>query len=377
MNIGVLKEAPPETRVSLLPAEVAQLKKSGFSIYVQENAGLRSMATDQEYQQQGAAVVPRDEVFEHSDILLSIYPFEDYTAVKSHQILIGTYNPWYNIDWLKKIQERGATVFSLDLVPRISRAQTMDVLSSMSTLAGHKAVLLAANYFPKIFPMMMTAAGTIRPASVLVLGAGVAGLQAIATARRLGAQVFAFDVRPEVKEEVESLGATFLDVKELAVQSIHGYAAEQTEEFHRKEQEILAEYIIRMDVLITTALTFGRKAPLLLPRNLVEQLKPGSVIVDLAIIAGGNCELSKADEVVVHNHVTILAPSNLPATVPFTASQMYGRNVANFLKLLIPDQKLHMNFEDPIIRDTCITYEGKILSPVVADLFEKQAGSPS
>ncbi len=374
MELGVLKEPETESRVSLLPQEVQRLLKQGWNVWVEQDAGVRSAIPDQQYAEAGAQVADRTTVLQKSTVLLAIHPLADTDHLRSEHVLIGVYNPWSQREWIAQLQERKVTVFSLDLIPRISRAQTMDVLSSMSTLAGYKAVLLAASYFPKIFPMMMTAAGTIRPATVFVLGAGVAGLQAIATARRLGAQVQAFDVRPEVKEEVESLGASFIDIHELTAQSVGGYAAEQSEEFHRKEQEILADYLRKADVIITTALTVGRKAPVLIPKSLVEQLQPGTVIVDLAAAAGGNCELSEPDQVVTHQHVTIFAPTNLPATIPHTASQMYGRNIANFLKLLWQDGSLNLNFEDPIIRDTCVLHQGNIISPIVQGIVQQTAG---
>ncbi len=371
MHLGILKELAPETRVSLLPSEIQRLQKLEMTIWVEYGAGEQSAIPDEHYAAAGATVTDRSTVFQQSDILLAIHPIPEIDHLEERHILIGVYNPWQYQDWITKVQSRKATTFSLDLIPRISRAQAMDVLSSMSTIAGYKAVLLAANHFPKIFPMMMTAAGTIRPATVFVLGAGVAGLQAIATARRLGAQVQAFDVRPEVKEEVESLGAQFIDVHELTTQSVGGYAAEQSEEFHRKEQEILADYLCKADVIITTALTVGRKAPILLPQALVERLQPGTVIVDLAAAAGGNCELSQPDQVVRHQQVTILAPTNLPATVPHTASQMYGRNITNFLKLLLQDNAPNFNFDDPIIRDTCILHRGDFVSPTVQKLVSQ------
>ncbi len=374
MELGILKEPEMESRVSLLPQEVQRLRKQGWNVWVEHDAGLQSAIPDQQYAEAGAQIADRATVLQKSTVLLAIHPLADTDHLRSEHMLIGVYNPWSQQEWIAQLQQRNVTVFSLDLIPRISRAQTMDVLSSMSTLAGYKAVLLAASHFPKIFPMMMTAAGTIRPATVFVLGAGVAGLQAIATARRLGAQVQAFDVRPEVKEEVESLGASFIDIHELTAQSVGGYAAEQSEEFHRKEQEILADYLRKADVIITTALTVGRKAPVLLPKSLVEQLQPGTVIVDLAAAAGGNCELSVPDQVVTHQHVTILAPTNLPATIPHTASQMYGRNVANFLKLLWQDGSLNLNFEDPIIRDTCVLHQGTIISPIVQGIVQQTAG---
>lgn len=374
MELGILKEPETESRVSLLPQEVQRLRKQGWNVWVEHDAGLQSAIPDQQYAEAGAQVADRATVLQKSTVLLAIHPLADTDHLRSEHMLIGVYNPWSQQEWIAQLQQRNVTVFSLDLIPRISRAQTMDVLSSMSTLAGYKAVLLAASHFPKIFPMMMTAAGTIRPATVFVLGAGVAGLQAIATARRLGAQVQAFDVRPEVKEEVESLGASFIDIHELTAQSVGGYAAEQSEEFHRKEQEILADYLRKADVIITTALTVGRKAPVLLPKSLVEQLQPGTVIVDLAAAAGGNCELSEPDQVVTHQHVTIFAPTNLPATIPHTASQMYGRNVANFLKLLWQDGSLNLNFEDPIIRDTCVLHQGTIISPIVQGIVQQTAG---
>ncbi len=374
MELGVLKEPETESRVSLLPQEVQRLLKQGWNVWVEQDAGVRSAIPDQQYAEAGAQVADRTTVLQKSTVLLAIHPLADTDHLRSEHVLIGVYNPWSQREWIAQLQERKVTVFSLDLIPRISRAQTMDVLSSMSTLAGYKAVLLAASHFPKIFPMMMTAAGTIRPATVFVLGAGVAGLQAIATARRLGAQVQAFDVRPEVKEEVESLGASFIDIHELTAQSVGGYAAEQSEEFHRKEQEILADYLRKADVIITTALTVGRKAPVLIPKSLVEQLQPGTVIVDLAAAAGGNCELSEPDQVVTHQHVTIFAPTNLPATIPHTASQMYGRNIANFLKLLWQDGSLNLNFEDPIIRDTCVLHQGNIISPIVQGIVQQTAG---
>ena len=352
MIIGVLKEPASETRVSLLPAHVAILKKINADIYIENSAGEKSFASDEKYAQAGCAVVSRDEVFAKSDIILSIHlPEETEFHKLSSKILLGFYQPLYQKERIKKLLENNVTVFSIDMIPRTTRAQSMDALSSQANISGYKAVLIAANLFPKYFPMFMTAAGSIPPAKVLILGAGVAGLQAIATARRLGAVVEVFDTRPAVKEEVMSLGGKFIEVEGAADASkAAGYAVEQSAEFLEKQKQKIAASVAKADIIITTAQIFGKKAPVLITEEMIGTMKKGSVIIDLAAATGGNTVLTKNDETINYNGVTIVGNSNLPATMPYDASKMYGKNICNFLQLIIDKEgKLNLNFEDDII----------------------------
>ncbi|MFA5327065.1 MAG: Re/Si-specific NAD(P)(+) transhydrogenase subunit alpha [Prolixibacteraceae bacterium] len=373
MILGLLKEPGDETRVILLPENVKVLTDLKVNVLVEEHAGKKAFTSDQLYSETGAEVVSRKTIFEKADVLLQIQPpaKSEVDQIKSGQVWISAFNPMWNTDLVKLFVDKGITTFSLDSIPRTTRAQAMDILSSMATVSGHKAVLEAALKLPTFFPMFMTAAGTIRPANVLVLGAGVAGLQAIATARRLGAQVQAFDVRSAAKEEVMSLGAKFVEVEGASEdKAAGGYAVEQTEEFRKKQQQAINDHAAKSNVVICTAQIPGRKAPLLLPKVAVEAMKPGSIIIDLAASSGGNCELTKDNETIVHHGVTIIGQSNYPALMPLDASRMFGKNVLNFLKLIVgEDGGLNLNFDDDIVKGTCITHQKEILNERVKSQF--------
>jgi len=369
MIIGVLKEPSPETRVSLLPEHIAALKKWNVDISVETNAGVNAFATDDKYIEAGAKVASREEVLETADIILSINIFTEakFTVAKS-KILLGNYQALFNASLIKSWSDKGITVFSIDMIPRTTRAQSMDVLSSQANIAGYKAVLLAANLFPKYFPMFMTAAGSIPPAKVLILGAGVAGLQAIATAKRLGAVVEVFDSRPAVKEEVMSLGAKFVEVEGAADASkAGGYAVEQSEEFLERQKAKINESVSKADIVITTAQIPGKKAPVLITTAMMENMKNGSVIIDLAASTGGNTELTKNAETFIHNGVSIVGNSNLPGTMPSDASKLYGKNILNFLQLIINKEgKINLNFDDDLVKGTCIAHDGSITNERIA-----------
>lgn len=358
MTIGVLKEPLPETRVSLLPEHIAILKKINAEVLIEKIAGVKAFASDEKYVEAGAAVLSREEVITKSEIILSIHlPSEDEIPLLQSKIILGFYQPLYNKEFIQNFFESKVTVFSIDMLPRTTRAQSMDVLSSQANIAGYKAVLVAANLFPRYFPMFMTAAGSIPPAKVLILGAGVAGLQAIATARRLGAVVEVFDTRPAVKEEVMSLGAKFIEVEGAADASkAGGYAVEQSEDFLQRQKEKIAASVAKSDIIITTAQIFGKKAPLLITEDMVSKMKNGSVIIDIAAATGGNTSVTKNDETIVFNGVTIVGNSNLPSTMPFDASKMYGKNICNFLQLIIDKEgKLNLNLEDDLVKGTLVS----------------------
>lgn len=358
MTIGVLKEPLPETRVSLLPEHIGILKKLNVDVLVESNAGEKAFATDEKYTEAGAAIDLRENVIAKSEIILTIHlPLQSEVELLKTKVILGIFQPLYNVDFIKKLNESNITVFSIDMIPRSTRAQSMDVLSSQANIAGYKAVLLAANLFPKYFPMFMTAAGSIPPAKILILGAGVAGLQAIATGRRLGGVVQVFDTRPAVKEEVMSLGAKFIEVEGAADASkAGGYAVEQTPEFLQKQKEKIAASVEKSDIIITTAQIFGKKAPILLTEEMIAKMKNGSVIIDLAAATGGNTELTKNNETINYKGVTIVGNSNLPATMPYDASKMYGKNICNFLQLIIDKEgKLNLNLEDELVKGTLIS----------------------
>lgn len=364
MVIGILKESGDEKRISLLPNEVATLIKSSNQVIVERGGGIGASQSDGSYKEAEARIVDKEEIFSSSSIILKINPpsEKEITQLKKHTILIGVYLPLNNVSLISKLAQHNIVCFSLDSIPRISRAQSMDVLSSMSTIAGYKAVLIAAYHLPRFFPMLMTAAGTIAPSKVLIFGAGVAGLQAIATARRLGAVVEVFDTRYAVKEQVESLGAKFVEVEGAIEDSkAGGYAVEQSEEYKQKQKETISQRILKSDIVITTALIPGKKAPLLVTKEMVESMKRGSVIVDLAAIAGGNCELTEVDKVIVHKGVSIIGNSNIPSTMAEDASRMYGKNLVNFLKLILSDGKLNINQDDEIIKAACVTKNCNLL----------------
>ncbi len=364
MILGLLKEHGNETRVALLPEIVKNLTGLKVEVLIEEGAGENAFSPDKDYVDAGAKVLLRAQLFEQAEVLLQIQPpsDDDLKSVKSNQVWISAFNPLSNKELVNTFLDKGVTTFSLDMVPRTTRAQSMDILSSMATVAGYKAVLDAAMKLPTFFPMFMTAAGTIRPANVLILGAGVAGLQAIATARKLGAQVQVFDVRSAVKEEVMSLGGKFVEVEGATEdKAAGGYAVEQTEEYKKKQQEAINNHAAKANVVICTAQIPGRKAPLLIPKEAVDNMMPGSVVIDLAASTGGNCELTKDNETVVHNEVTIIGESNYPDQMPVDASRMFGKNVLNFMKLIIGDEgALNLNFEDDIVEGTCITHNKEI-----------------
>ncbi|MDQ2719026.1 MAG: Re/Si-specific NAD(P)(+) transhydrogenase subunit alpha [Bacteroidota bacterium] len=353
MIIGVLKEPQPETRVSILPEHLSILKKISVDVLIENNAGEKAFASDEKYIEAGASVVSRAEVINKADVILSIHlPAENEIDLLQSKIILGFYQPLYNVDFIKKFIEKKVTVFSIDMIPRTTRAQSMDALSSQANIAGYKAILLAANLFSRYFPMFMTAAGSIPPAKVLILGAGVAGLQAIATARRLGAVVEVFDTRPAVKEEVMSLGAKFIEVEGASDASkAGGYAVEQSADFLQRQKEKIASSVAKSDIIITTAQIFGKKAPVLITKEMIAKMKNGSVVIDLAAATGGNTDVTKNDETVIWSGVTIVGNSNLPATMPFDASKMYGKNICNFLQLIINKEgKLHLDFADDLVK---------------------------
>ena len=371
MTIGVLKESSPETRASLLPEHVAIFKKLNVDVLIEINGGANAFASDQKYAEAGAKVVSREDVLNISDIILSInIPSENDTALIQSKILLGNYQPLYHANVMQTLAEKKVTAFSIDMIPRTTRAQSMDVLSSQANIAGYKAVLLAANMFPKYFPMFMTAAGSIPPAKVLILGAGVAGLQAIATARRLGAVVEVFDTRPAVKEEVMSLGAKFVEVEGAADASkAGGYAVVQSEEFLQKQKMRIAESVAKSDIIITTAQIPGKPAPILVTTEMLDKMKNGSVIIDLAAATGGNTSMTKNEEIVKYNGISIVGNSMLASSMPYDASKMYGKNIINFLQLIIDKEgKLNLNFDDDLVKGTCIVHDGKIVNEKVANL---------
>ncbi len=364
MTIGVLKEPQPETRVSLLPEHIALLKKWNVDVIIESNAGINAFATNEKYAEAGAETLARPDVLQKSTILLSINIPSDAADKLQSKIMLGTYQPLYNFIAIKNFAEKNISVFSMDMLPRTTRAQSMDVLSSQANIAGYKAVLLAANMFPKYFPMFMTAAGSIPPAKVLILGAGVAGLQAIATAKRLGAVVEVFDTRPAVKEEVMSLGAKFVEVEGAADASkAGGYAVEQSEEFLQKQKMKIAESVAKADIIITTAQIPGKVAPVLVTEDMLQSMKNGSVIIDLASSTGGNTAATKNNETIKYNGVSIVGNSLLASSMPYDASKLYGKNIMNFLQLIIDKEgKLNLNFEDDLVKGTCVAHDGKIVN---------------
>jgi NAD(P) transhydrogenase subunit alpha len=356
MKVGVPKEtAPGERRVALVPEIVGRLSSGGFEVLVETGAGEAASFTDEAFTEAGAQLVP--DVYAEAELVAKVRKpsEEEVQRLREGQVLIGFLQPLTDREGVERLAARGVTAFAMESIPRITRAQPMDALSSQATVSGYKAVILAADRLPKFLPMLMTAAGTVAPAKVLVIGAGVAGLQAIATARRLGAVVAGFDVRPAVKEQVESLGASFLELGVVGEETEAGYARELTEDEQRRQQEELEARIADFDVVVTTALVPGRPAPRLIPRSSVESMRPGSVIVDLAAEAGGNCEVTEPDEDVVHGGVIVLGPTNLPSTMPFHASQLYARNVSALLEHLAPEGDLQLDFEDEITAGACVT----------------------
>ena len=369
--VGVLKETfPEERRVALTPKAFDVLKKLGAEVWIEQGAGVEAGFPDAGYVAKGAHLASANEVREHASILLHVrVPLPDGLSGKTS---IGFCDPLSNPDLAAKFAAAGATLFSVEMIPRISRAQSMDALSSMASIAGYKAVLLAANTLPRLFPMMTTAAGTIPPARVLVMGAGVAGLQAIATARRLGAVVSGFDVRAAVREQIESLGAKFVNINlgGAKAEGEGGYAKALDEDALRLQRQQMSTFMSEQDVVITTAAVPGKRAPILITKEMVHAMAPGSVIVDLAAERGGNCELTKLGETVIEQGVTILGPSNLPATVPYHASQMYARNLVTFLKHLVNKEgQLIIDTSDEITRESLITRNGEVVHPKIQALL--------
>ncbi len=373
MIIGLLKEKEGETRVSILHDVVSALVKLKNHIWFETGAGTQAYENDADYTTAGAIAKTRDEILGQADIILSIKMLNesDLSKIKSGSVVVGVYQPLFNFRQLSKWAEKNITAFSLDMLPRTTRAQAMDVLSSQASVAGYKAVLTATQYYPRYMPMLMTSAGTVIPAKVLILGAGVAGLQAIATAKRLGAVVEVFDTRQAAKEEVMSLGAKFVEVEGAADASkAGGYAVEQTDEYKQRQQQKIHDSVVKADIVISTAQIPGRKAPLLISRAMVDGMRPGSVIVDLAASTGGNCELTKNNEVILYKGVTIIGNSDLPSQVPADASKLYGKNVFNFLKLIISDTgALNLNFDDDLVKGACITHDAKIVNERVKELL--------
>ncbi|GBF51543.1 NAD(P)(+) transhydrogenase subunit alpha [Leptospira ryugenii] len=373
MKIGALKEPSFENRVSLTPDVIDALQKLGFSISIESGAGNQAFFSDSDYQQAGAKVLPKSELLGDSDILVSIHQTDadTFSKIAKSKLYIGTFSPLAQPTKFKEMANFGMKVFSMDMIPRITRAQSMDVLSSQATVSGYKAVLLAAANYSRFFPMLTTAAGTITPARALILGAGVAGLQAIATARRLGAVVDVFDTRPEVREQCMSLGAKFVEVEGAADASgSGGYAVEQSEDYQRRQKEAIAKYAEKADIIVTTALIPGKKAPVLITKEMVESMRKGSVIVDLAAVMGGNCELTQNDATILHNGVTIIGNSNLPSTQPMDASKMYAKNIVNFLKLFVNKEKqFNINLEDEIINTCLIADQGEIRHKAILSLL--------
>ncbi len=390
MIVGIPKESfPGERRVALAPAVIPSLLKVGFEVVVEAGAGAAAGYPDAEYAGKGGKILPqRAEVFKAADVVLQVlcYGSNDATGkadlplLRPGQVLIGFLRPLGSVETVQEIAATGVSSFSIELMPRTTRAQSMDALSSMATICGYKAVLLAADRLPRMFPMLTTAAGTITPAHVFIIGAGVVGLQAIATARRLGAIASAYDMRPAAKEQVQSLGGRFVElpVEAQDAQDARGYARAQDESFYQRQRELLGRVVAESDVVITAAVIPGKRAPLLITHDMVEKMAPGSVIVDVAAERGGNCELTQAGKLVVEHDVTIMGYINLASTVPYHASQMYARNVASFLTHLTKDRKIVIDTSDEITRETLITQGGKVVNTRVREFFglDGKAASP-
>lgn len=375
MTIGVLKEGGSENRVALIPEHILIFSKLKVNLLLEAGAGTKSFFSDQLYSEAGAEITDRDAVISRSDVLLMVSSPDD-TILKAvsgkSKVVIGTMNPLVSKETSDRLKMAGLTTFSLDLIPRSTRAQSMDVLSSMATISGYKAVLDAALHLPRFFPMFMSAAGTIRPAKVLILGAGVAGLQATATARKLGAVVEVFDVRSAVKEEVQSLGGKFIEVEGATEdKAAGGYAVEQTDDFKARQAQMIHEHASRSNVIICTAQIPGRQAPLLIRKETVESMSPGSVIIDLAASTGGNCELTEDQKTIVHNQITIIGQSDYPSLMSSDASKMYGTNLTNFLKLIISEEgNMNLDFEDDIVKGTCLTHNGELVNERVKTILK-------
>ena len=385
MIVGVPRESfPGERRVALVPAVIPNLAKAGLEVVIEAGAGTEAGYPDADYVAKGAKVISdRAELFQRADIITQVlcYGSNDRTGKADlplfhrDQVLVGFLRPLGSVETITEIASKGVISFSVELMPRTTRAQSMDALSSMATICGYKAVLIAADALPKIFPMLTTAAGTITPARVLIIGVGVAGLQAIATARRLGAVVSAYDVRPAVKEQVQSLGGRFVElpIEAKDAQDERGYARAQGEDFYRRQRELLGKVVAESDVVITTAVIPGKAAPILVTKEMVAGMAPGSVIVDLAAERGGNCELTEGGEKIGVNGITVIGWFNLASTVPYHASQMYARNLSAFLLHLVKDGKLQLNTADEIIRDTLLTQSGEVVNTRLREFFQLPA----
>jgi NAD(P) transhydrogenase subunit alpha len=381
MIVGVPKEIyPKERRVAIVPAVIPNLKKSGLEVMVEAGAGILAGYPDAEYADKGAQLIAnRAELFQKAEIVVQFLCHgandktgsSDLPLMKRGQLLLGFVRPLETLKTLQEIAERGVSSFSVELMPRTTRAQSMDALSSMATICGYKAVVLAANTLPRMFPMLTTAAGTIAPARVLIIGAGVAGLQAIATARRLGAVASAYDMRPAAKEQVQSLGGRFVElpIEAKDAQDARGYGKAQDETFYQKQRELLGKTVAESEVVITAAVIPGKKSPVLVTKDMVEKMAPGSVIVDLAAERGGNCELTVPDQIVVEHNVTIIGEFNLAATVPYHASALYARNVSAFLQHLVKEGQLRLDLKDEIIRETLVTQDGEVVNARVREFF--------
>ena len=381
MIVGVPRETfPGERRVALVPVVVPNLTKTGFDVLVEAGAGAGAGYPDADYVSKGAKIVAsRAEVFSAADIIVQVlcYGSNDKTGkadvplYRSGQVLIGFLRPLGSIRTTREIASKGVTSFSVELMPRTTRAQSMDALSSMATICGYKSVILAADKLPRIFPMLTTAAGTITPARVFIIGAGVAGLQAISTARRLGAVASAYDMRPAAKEQVQSLGGRFVElpIEAKEAEDARGYARAQDENFYKRQRELLAKAVGESDVVITAAVVPGKKPPILVTKEMVASMAPGSVIVDLASERGGNCELTKPGEVTIEHGVTLIGYFNLATGMPYHASQMYARNVSAFLLHLVKDGKLQLNLDDEIVRETLLTRDGEVFNVRVREFF--------
>ena len=385
MIVGVPKESyPGERRVALVPMVVPNLIKAGLEVAVEAGAGTEAGYLDAAYAEKGAKILPdRAAVFASADIVVQVLCYgsndltgaQDLPLLRRGQLLIGFLRPLGSKEVIEKIAATGVTAFSVELVPRTTRAQAMDALSSMGTICGYKAVLMAADTLPKIFPMLTTAAGTITPARVLIIGAGVAGLQAIATARRLGAVTSAYDLRPAAKEQVQSLGGRFVElaIEAKDAQDARGYGRAQDETFYARQRELLGQVVAQQDVVIAAAVVPGKKSPVLVTKEMVQGMAPGSVIFDLAAERGGNCELTRSGETIVEHGVTIIGRINLASEVPYHASQMYARNVTAFLLNMVKDGKLQLNMQDEIVRETLLTQGGEVVSQRVREFFSLPA----
>jgi len=385
MIVGVPRESfPGELRVALTPAVVPGLTKAGLEVVVEAGAGIRAGYPDADYVSKGARILAqRADVFRTADIIVQVLCYgsndvsgrDDLPLFRRDQVLIGFLRPLGSLETVREIAGAGVASFSLELMPRTTRAQSMDALSSMGTISGYKAVLIAADTLPRIFPMLTTAAGTITPGRVFIIGAGVAGLQAIATARRLGAVTSAYDMRPAAKEQVHSLGARFVElpIEATDAQDAAGYARAQGEDFYRRQRELLARVVAESDVVITAAVIPGQKSPVLITGEMVARMAPGSVIVDLGSERGGNCELTKTGEVVIEHGVSIVGWINIAGRVPYHASQLYARNLSAFLLHLVQEGKLKLNLEDEIIRSTLVTRQGEVVNPRVREFYSLPA----